>query len=114
MLPERHLRTNLKMLRREDEERIAGLFIADNKAILTRYCGLAPLAAERVYDSYFRPQNSDRAYADVSDLEKIDRAMGILLETMLRRFGRKPIVRRPYWKIPRRILARLTPSDRAR
>ena len=34
LLPERHLGTNIKMLRLEDEERIAEHFAADNIAVL--------------------------------------------------------------------------------
>lgn len=111
MLPERHLRTNIRMLRQEDEERIAKHFSDENKTLLTKYCGLTPPAANQAYETYFRPRDFERAYADVSEVEKIDRAVGIMLETMLRRFGRKPIIRRPYWKIPRRIIGRLRRFD---
>jgi len=107
MLPERHLRTNIRMLRREDEERLAGRFMTENKTILNKYCGLSTPAADQAYETYFLPRGLGNAYSDVGEIDKINRAVGILLETMLSRFGRKPIVRRPYWKIPRRILARL-------
>jgi hypothetical protein len=101
ILPERHLGTNIKMLRLEDEERIAAHFASDNGVLLGKYCGSSS------YDSYFRPRDVGRAYADVGEIEMVERGLGILLDVLIERLGRKPIFRPPYWKIPQRIADRL-------
>ena len=107
ILPERHLATNIKMLGLEEEQRIADHFAADNRKLLTTFCGLTEREVEKVYADYFRPRGDGRAYADVGEIEMINRGLGILLETLLERYGRKPILRPPYWKAPIRLARRL-------
>jgi len=107
ILPDRHLRTNIKMLRIADEERIAEHFASENRALLAKHCGLAEPALEETYDTYFRPRRAGRAYSDVSDMQMVNRGLGILLGILLEELGRKSIFRRPYWKVPQRLLRRL-------
>ena len=104
ILPERHLGTNIKMLRLEDEKRIATHFASDNLALLETYCGSD---AASIHETYFQPRDAGRAYEDVDPLEMVERGLGIMLEVLIERVGAKPILRPPYWKIPLRIAERL-------
>ena len=81
------------MLRLADEERIAEHFAADNRMMLTKFCGLSGAESERFYEEYFRPSGDGRAYADVGEIEMINRGLGILLETLLDRL--RPEADRP-------------------
>jgi hypothetical protein len=109
ILPAEYLRTNVKMLSLEDEEKIAARFRDDNIHILRTYVGLSEAAANETYARYFQPKASGRTYADFDDVEILERCLGILLEAMIREHeSRRPVLRPPYWKAPLRLARRVT------
>ena len=112
ILPEDYLKTNIKMLSLEMEERIASHFREENEHLLRRFVGLDERAAVDVYNSYFQPRASaDRPYVDLDDVEIAYRCLGILTEALVRNHEkhsrRNAVVRPPYWKVPGRIAKRL-------
>lgn len=113
ILPEKYLRTNVSMLSRGDEARVAECFREDNIHLLENACGLEPAAARQAYDAHFQPRSTGRSYDELSDIEKVNRALGVLLDVMLQNHKRK-ILRPPYRKAPWRLLKRLSAARRER
>lgn len=111
IIAKEYLRPNIRMLSSEQEARIADHFHDQNMRILKTYAALRDEEVGRVYNRYFRPNSSGPAYADASEIEILQRAFGILIESMIRDYrqqeGRRQLLRPPYWKVPWRAAKRI-------
>jgi hypothetical protein len=107
MLPQQYLSTNISMLTLKQKERIADHFRDENMHILRTYCGMPESGAQQAYDAYFRPKAAGRAYGDVDDIEIVYRCLGLMLDTVIQRDGRRSLFGPPYWKAPQRAAKRL-------
>ena len=79
-LPERFQSTNIQMLSREEEARIEESFRDENLWLLNTYGN--GIDVDRIYRTYFMPQEAEARYSSMTDLDLIYRCLGIILESI--------------------------------
>lgn len=79
-LPAKFQATNIQMLSREEEARIEESFRDENLWLLNTYCG--GIDVNRIYHTYFMPQEAEARYSRMTDLDLIYRCLGIILESI--------------------------------
>jgi hypothetical protein len=71
---------NVQMLSPEQEARIEECFRDENLGLLKTYCN--GIDVDRIYRTYFMPQNAEIRYSSMTDIELIYRCLGIILESL--------------------------------
>jgi hypothetical protein len=79
-LPAKFQSTNIQMLSREEETRIEESFRDQNLWLLNTYC--SGIDVDRIYRTYFMPQEAEARYSSMTDLDLIYRCLGIILESI--------------------------------
>jgi hypothetical protein len=79
-LPEKFQSTNIQMLSREEEARIEESFRDENLWLLNTYGN--GIDVDRIYRTYFMPQEAEARYSSMTDLDLIYRCLGIILESI--------------------------------
>jgi len=79
-LPAKFQSANIQMLSREEEARIEESFRDENRWLLSMYCNGIDL--DRIYRTYFTPQEAQARYSSMTDLDLIYRCLGIILESI--------------------------------
>jgi hypothetical protein len=79
-LPAKFQSANIQMLSREEEARIEESFRDENRWLLNTYC--SGIDVERIYRTYFMPQEAEARYSSMTDLDLIYRCLGIILESI--------------------------------
>jgi len=79
-LPEKFQSTNIQMLSREEEARIEESFRDENLWLLNTYGN--GIDVNRIYRTYFMPQEAEARYSSMTDLDLIYRCLGIILESV--------------------------------
>jgi hypothetical protein len=68
------------MLLPEEEVRIEESFREENRWLLNTYC--SGNEVDRIYRTYFMPQEAEARYSSMTDLDLIYRCLGIILESI--------------------------------
>ena len=79
-LPAKFQSANIQMLSREEEDRIEKSFREENLWLLNTYC--SGIDVNRIYRTYFMPQEAAARYSSMTDLDLIYRCLGIILESI--------------------------------
>jgi hypothetical protein len=79
-LPAKFQSANIQMLSPEEETRIEESFRDENLWLLNTYC--TGTDVDRIYSTYFTPQEAEARYSSMSDLALIYRCLGIVLESI--------------------------------
>jgi hypothetical protein len=79
-LPAEFQSANIQMLSREEEARIEESFREENRWLLNAYC--SGFDVDRIYRTYFTPQEAQARYSSMTDLDLIYRCLGIILESI--------------------------------
>jgi hypothetical protein len=79
-LPAKFQSANIQMLSREEEARIEESFREENRWLLNTYC--SGIDVDRIYRTYFMPQEAETRYSSMTDLDLIYRCLGIILESV--------------------------------
>ena len=79
-LPEKFQSTNIQMLSCEEEARIEESFRDENLWLLNTYGN--GIDVDRIYRTYFMPQEAEHRYSSMTDLDLIYRCLGIILESI--------------------------------
>ena len=79
-LPEKFQSTNIQMLSREEEARIEESFRDENLWLLNTHGN--GIDVDRIYRTYFMPQEAEARYSSMTDLDLIYRCLGIILESI--------------------------------
>jgi len=79
-LPAKFQSTNIQMLSREEEARIEESFREENLWLLNTYG--SGIDVDRIYRTYFTPQEAEHRYSSLTDLDLIYRCLGIILESI--------------------------------
>jgi hypothetical protein len=80
VLPAKFQSTNIQMLSRKEEARIEESFRDENLWLLKTYC--SGIDVDHIYGTYFRPQEAEARYSNMTDLDLIYRCLGIILESI--------------------------------
>jgi hypothetical protein len=79
-LPTKFQAINIRMLSPADEARIEESFREENRWLLNTYC--SGIDVDRIYRTYFTPQEAEHRYSSLTDLDLIYRCLGIILESI--------------------------------
>lgn len=79
-LPAKFQSANIQMLSHEEEARIEESFREENLWLLKKYGG--GIDVDRIYRTYFMPQEAETRYSSMTDLDLIYRCLGIILESI--------------------------------
>jgi hypothetical protein len=79
-LQEKFQSTNIQMLSSEEEARIEESFRDENLWLLNTYG--SGIDVDRIYRTYFMPQEAEARYSSMTDLDLIYRCLGIILESL--------------------------------
>jgi hypothetical protein len=79
-LSKRFRSTNIQMLSREEETRIEECFRDENLWLLNTYC--SGIDVNRIYRTYFTPQEEQSRYSSMTEIDLIYRCLGIILESI--------------------------------
>jgi hypothetical protein len=79
-LPAKFQSTNIQMLSPEEEARIEESFCDENLWLLNTYGN--GIDVDRIYRTYFMPQEAEARYSSMTDLDLIYRCLGIILESI--------------------------------
>jgi hypothetical protein len=79
-LPAKFQSANIQMLSGEEEVRIEESFREENRWLLNTYC--SGIDVDRIYRTYFMPQEAEARYSSMTDLDLIYRCLGIILESI--------------------------------
>jgi hypothetical protein len=79
-VPAKFQAANIQMLAREEEARIEESFRDENLWLLNTYC--SGIDVDRIYRTYFTPQEAEARYSSMTDLDLIYRCLGIILESI--------------------------------
>jgi hypothetical protein len=79
-LPAEFQSANIQMLSREEEARIEESFREENRWLLNAYC--SGFDVDRIYHTYFTPQEAQARYSSMTDLDLIHRCLGIILKSI--------------------------------
>src|SRR5207249_1411450 len=79
-MPAKFLSTNIQMLSSEEEARVEETFRDENLWLLNTCC--SGIDVDRIYHTYFTPQEAEFRYSSMTDLNLIYRCLGIILESI--------------------------------
>jgi hypothetical protein len=79
-LPAKFQSANIQMLSREEEARIEEAYRDENLWLLNTYS--SGIDVDRIYRTYFMPQEAEARYSSMTDLDLIYRCLGIILESI--------------------------------
>jgi hypothetical protein len=79
-LQEKFQSTNIQMLSSDEEARIEESFRDENLWLLNTYG--SGIDVDRIYRTYFMPQEAEARYSSMTDLDLIYRCLGIILESL--------------------------------
>lgn len=79
-LPAKFQAANIQMLSCEEEARIEESYRDENRWLLNTYC--SGIDVDRIYRTYFMPQEAEARYSSMTDLDLIYRCLGIILESI--------------------------------
>jgi hypothetical protein len=89
-LPAKFQSTNIQMLSPGEAARIEEAFRDENLWLLNTYC--SGIEVDRIYQTYFTPQEAEARYSSMTDLDLIYRCLGIILKSIATKGDQVPSV----------------------